>query len=334
MNIKTSLITAIMFAITFLSNCFAAVPNGIWYKTDGVITNELRIFFDSPEKLDGKLFYGSYSDLAGSACYYYEFGKPEISGNTAKMKAYLYVDYSDDEDDGIISCDKVVDCIVVFNENNREIKFSVADGENNTFTDSDKCSAIVCTGNNVNVRKSPVSGEKVKTCKKGYTDLFRTIVSAPDYSGIWYGIQLPYGEKGYVSSKYFVARPLKALDIPSDALTHTYKHLFKGKNRKEDLLTTVDFISNGKYVMVCIGEGYINDDWAIPKVNYYLGIVNANMIILNQHIGSMREGADEIFESGDFEQAKVNARPLDNIQTWYYWEHAMYKDGVEYNINY
>lgn len=136
MKLKISFFIATIVALTCFSNCFAAIPEGNWHKTDGVITNELKIYFNHPEEMDGNLFYGEFSDSAGSECWYYKFGKPVVSGNTASMTAYLYVDYYDDED-GLFSADNTVECTVTYSEGSKEISFRVSGGEDNVFTRSD-----------------------------------------------------------------------------------------------------------------------------------------------------------------------------------------------------
>lgn len=136
MKSRMSFFIAIIVALTCFSNCFAAIPEGNWHKTDGVITNDLKIYFNHPEEMDGNLFYGEFSDSAGSECWYYKFGKPVMSGNTASMTAYLYVDYYDDED-GLFSADNAVECTVTYSEDHKEISFRVSGGEDNVFTRSD-----------------------------------------------------------------------------------------------------------------------------------------------------------------------------------------------------
>lgn len=222
-----SRLVSLLIVAAAVFNSYAEIPEGIWYKTDGVITNDLKIFFNHPEKMDGKLFYGSYSDAAGSAIWYYKFGKPVISGNTAQMKAYLYVDYLDDED-GMMSSDSTEDCTVTYDESSKQISFCVSGEEMNIFDNSDRCSLVVCNGNNVNIRESPLDGEKIDAVGKGFVLPLTSIVSAPGNGEIWYEVGLPSDKKGYVSGKYFLPLPEKQLVIPDYAFSSSYEHLFKG----------------------------------------------------------------------------------------------------------
>lgn len=170
-------LVSLLIVAAAVFNSYAEIPEGIWYKSDGVITNDLKIFFNHPEKMDGKLFYGSYSDEAGSAICYYKFGEPVISGNTAKMKAYLYVDYLDGED-GMMSSDSTEDCTVTYDESSKQISFCFSNGVRDIFDNSDRCSVVVCNGNNVNIRESPLNGEKIDAVGKGFVMPLMAIESA------------------------------------------------------------------------------------------------------------------------------------------------------------
>lgn len=84
--------------------------------------------------------------------------------------------------------------------------------------------------------------------------------------------------------------------------------------------------------MMSWGQCYINGDgmWAIPNEFYYLGTIHLNQIVITGFIGSMRDGADEIYEEGDFEKAKSEASKIDEPQVWRYWQGHMYNDGTEF----
>lgn len=332
-NIKTLFVMTMIFAMACVSNCFAAIPDGIWYKTDGVITNELKINFNHPEKKDGKFFYGEFSDSAGSKCVYYKFGKPVISGNTATMTAYLYVDYYDDED-GLFSADETVQCIVTYSESDNEISFRVLGGEKNVFTSLDACNMAVCNENDVKVMSAPNGGRVIYIANNGEPFSLKSINSDSLNHQIWYQIEFQKDvfskpQTGYVSSDCFDILPLHILEIPSDASDYAYSHYFSTK----DLYSTIAFKRSGDNVMVLKGQVKVHDD-AIPKFDLYLGIIYANQIIITKYIGPLNENLMRIYEQKNFRRANELGKNMDIPELWYYWKSSLNSDGNRYDIVY
>lgn len=337
MNIKTSIITAIIIAHTFLSNCFAAIPDGDWCILEGnpgeyYGSNNLNISFDLPEKQNGKIVYGSYEESwEGDEGAYYDFGKPVINGNKATFKAYECGFDWNPKTEKVIKkhTGKTEDCTLTYDEITKTVTLKI--GAEIEFKESNKCNFIAIDGgNNINVRKSPVTGEKIGQVTKGQILPLLSISSAPNYGEKWYEVKLPDGKTGFVSSKF--VRPVsKELYMIPDMYFEPniyFEHAFDDSDPNNVRLQTVSFKRKGNKVMCHDFTGFPLV-FRFPWDFYGMGVIEGNKIIINKNLG-MNEGR-EPYENTDFTKFEKNATEV-TPEIWYYMNGCIFNgDGMEFN---
>lgn len=298
------------------SNSQAAIPEGEWAQLiDGCIREELTISFNHPEKIDGKMFYGSFWSTAGSSSYIDEFGKPEISGNTAKCTAYSYVKYYDcsedeevidDVDDGLIYNDNTEKCLIIYDENKKSVRINIGEQETKIFTESDRYSFIICDGNNVNVRTKPVNGEIIGKLTEGQSLPLISSASVPNSKDVWYEIELPDAKRGFVSGRYVSKTTKNMLAIPSEVFqpNREYYRIHEDKDENNTYQETFTFKRKGNKVMAsCVTTFPLV--FRLPWEFYYSGEIKNNQIILTKSLlGS--DGLD-LFDNDNFSEFEKQA---------------------------
>ena len=339
MNIKTTFVPAIILALSFLSNCFAAIPDGDWCILEGnpgeyYGSNNLNISFEHPEKQNGKIVYGSYEESwEGDEGAFYDFGKPEISGNKAAFTAYECGFDWNPKTEKVIKkhTGKTTDGTLTYDDISKTVTLKIGTDFELKFKESNRCSFIaVDGGNHINVRKSPVTGEKIGQVTKGQMLPLLSISSAPNYGEKWYEVRLPDSTTGYVSSKF--VRPVsKELYMIPDMYFEPdiyFVHAFEDSDPNYVRQQTVSFKRKGNKVMNHDFTGFPLV-FRLPWEFYGMGVIEGNKMIINKHLG-MHEGL-EPYEEADFTEFEKNATDT-TPEIWYYMNGCIYdSDGMEFN---
>lgn len=328
-----------IFVMMSVPSTFASIPDGQWCRLEGdpgafYGSVDLNISFANPEKKDGRIVYGSYSEAyeGTDEVPYYDFGKPEINGNQATCKAYRYTyEWNDKIQRGVKKyIGKPEDCTLIYDENAKSVTINMGADFSVTLEDAERCSLVaVDGGNNINVRKAPVDGEKVGMATKGQMFPLLSITSAPNYGEKWYEVRLPDSTTGFISGKYATPVSEKLYYIPDDYFLDNMCFVFvledADPNNVHD--RTISFKRKGNNVMC-------HDLIRFPLVfreaiDYFgMGVIEGNKIIINKFITG-NEGY-EPYEDADFNAlAKVSSDQDPDI--WYYMSGCLYKDGKEFN---
>ncbi len=329
---------ACISAVIAGSNSLAAIPEGEWgLLIDGCIREDLTISYNHPEKIDDKMFYGSFWFTAGSSSHIYEFGEPEISGNTAKCTAYGYSKYYDDyeeSDDSMFYDDETEECLIIYDENSKSIRVNIGKQQTKIFTESDRFSFIICEGNNVNVRTKPVNGAKIGKLTKGQALPLISTSSVPNSKDVWYEIELPDAKKGYVSGRYVWKTTKNMLSIPADAIQPNieYSRMNVNKDENDTYQETFTFTRKGNKVMAYYLLSFPLV-FRLPGEFYYSGEIKNNQIILTK----LFYGSDgqALFDQNNFSEFEKQAKIMNQPIILNYEGQSIYdEDGLVYMRNY
>lgn len=316
----------VCFLVAVMSSCcLAEIPQGHWMKKDiqpGQTWGEsqyLQLNFDNPYQIDGKQFYGSIKCPAGSKMDIIEFAKPEISGNTAKVKAYHYVEYFD-EDGGVFFNDLIEDWTIIFDDKSQKVRIITNGGYSYSFGPSDRRNRVVSNTNNLNIRKAPVNGQKIGSMTM--CQALPMLSVAPQKNGAdWYEIRLPDGNTGFVSSQYVEWVSPSWLSVPEGLIKPniSYIHAYDEPDPDNTRQTTIDFIRKGNQIMCHFFTGYPLV-FRLPIDVYSMGHIEENKIILDSFISPLGSDIDvmDIFDSGNFSEFAKHATKMDGPDIFYF----------------
>lgn len=344
-----SIVASLFFAIIYTC-CFADIPQGDWMKKTQY--NEdmfLEIRFDSPKIIDGKSLYGSMTEISGSKAGIIMFGKPEITGNSAKCKSYQYVQYFDvdDPDKNIFFNDIVYDCIMQYDPQKNILKIKVGDDLVENFTASDRRTRAVCNADKLNIRKSPVNGEKIGSMTKGQTLPVLSVVPAKktgkQYDN-WYEVQLPDSRTGFVSGRYINWVSPSSIAIRKEFLTPkiSYSHLFDNRNPNFSFGQTLTFVRKGNQVLCYFQQIPHPESSRMGIEEYYMGHIDENKIVLDSCASLWTVGPDvdleDIFEKADFNKFAKCAEKMEKPDVYYfdndYWNGCILdSNGTEFHAS-
>lgn len=318
----------------FFSIGTAGIPQGNWIKTDYIIENygedtTLELDVDKSLNFDKKNFFGRLVNHTGS-CFidFFMFSNPEVSGNTIKCKAYKYTD-----EGGEYWIDKIYDdCTITYDEKTSIVKISINDCCDYSFGPSDYCTQVISCTNNLNIRKTPVSGAKIGTMTTMQT---LPLVSATHMKNgdVWYEVKLPDSSTGFVSGKY--ANPVSPswLAIPAGFINPDieYVNYDDDPNPKNATHTRLYFHRNGNQVLCNYFTGFVMGG-RLPYMVDMIGHIEGNKIILDRKIDKDEMDADpsDLFDAGKVSELAKYAEKMDEEVIFYLDRN--YCNGLIYDI--
>lgn len=318
---KKSILT-ILGIIIGISSSFAQIPDGHWTSESGGIST----YFTSPaininENAVGiPTPYGSFGVFDDDAYNVCIFGKPEISGNTAKFTGTLYaIVFIGDGKTNVTKIGETT-CNMAFDPGTQTLCLTYGD-KTVTFKDSERMHYIALSENdNVNIRKSPQNGQIIAKARTGQTFRLLSETNLPGNGGKWYEIELPDKSKGYISAKF--SNLINQATIPDDVI-----------NEKEsayridvpDESITLSFKRKGNRILMGFEEMFLH---GTASVWFYSGVIKDNRIILTKSLW-MNDGY-KAFDDFDFAKFDKEGAIQDPPLVYYYLDGNIYHDGKPY----